>query len=168
MDPAVTVPLTPAQVLLPPSFGGSDGNIYILGGCSGHSDRALRHHQDWDNLTHILSVVSLTNIPHLIKPVVGRLTTIARLRVAKSTQLETLRLLDGSVPLPKDINDLLYLSRYADLYARACGDNTTKTMWYEMKMENYEIFYLTDSFTVENFTEKYVEHYIIRGTFLAS
>ena len=109
-EPAVTVHLTPAQVPLPPSDGCSGRIVATLGGRSGHSARASRRQQASDDLTHLLSVASLSDSPPLVEAVVGRLTTISRLRAAKRAELETLHLPDGSAPSPENIGDLLSLA----------------------------------------------------------
>ena len=72
--------------------------------------------------------------------VVVRLTTISWLRATKHAKLKTLRLPDGLYLSPGKIDNLLYLTQYADLYAHTQSDKTTKTMWFEMKMEHYELF----------------------------
>ena len=76
----------------------------------------------------------------------------------KRADLKTLHLPDGSAPSPDDINNPLSLSQYTFLYAQARGYNITKIMWLEVNMDNYELFYLADSFVVENSTENYVDN----------
>ena len=87
-----------------------------------------------------------------------RLSTTSRPHAAKRAELESLLLLDGSAPSPDDIEDLLSLARYANRYANARGNNITKSMWSEMKVEHYELFYLAGSLAVQNFTETYVDN----------
>ena len=55
----------------------------------------------------IVSVAFLTDKPLLIGDVVSRLTTISWLRAEKCDELVTLWFLGGSVPPPKNINELL-------------------------------------------------------------
>ena len=43
---------------------------------------ASRHQQARDNLVHLLSVASLTNIPLLVEADIGRLSSITRLHLA--------------------------------------------------------------------------------------
>ena len=86
------------------------------------------------------------------------LSTISRLHAEKRAKLESLLFPDGLAPLPDDIKDILLLNLYADRYYNTRGDNITKLMWREMKVENYELFYLTGSFVAHNFTETYVDN----------
>ena len=73
----------------------------------------MRRQQARDDLTHLLSIYSLTGIPPLVKVIVIRLSTIYRPHAAKRAELESLLLLDGSAPSTDDIEDLLSLARYA-------------------------------------------------------
>ena len=101
----------------------------------------------------------LTDIPPLVEYVVGRLTTISRMWEANHSKLENLHLPDSLSPSPNNTNDLLSLVQYSNLYARAWGNNTTNKMWSEIKMEHYELFYLTEFSTVDIFTKNYMENY---------
>ena len=122
-------PLTPAQAPLPPSVTTSIGSTAALSGRTGLSVRALRRQQARDDLVHLLSVASLTNSPPLVEAVVGRLSSITRLRAAKLANLEALLLPDGSAPSPDNIEDLISITQYADRYVVACGDHITERMW---------------------------------------
>ena len=77
---------------------------------------------------------------------------------AKRAELGSLLLLDGSAPSPEDIEDLLLLAWYANRNANARGNNIKKSMWSEMKVEHYDIFYIAGSFLVQNFTETYMDN----------
>ena len=107
-------PLNPAQAPLPPSVTNSGGSTAALSGHTGLSVCASRRQQARDDLVHLLSVASLIDSPPLIKAVVGRLSSIMRLRAAKCANLEALLLLDISAPSPDDIKDLLSIARYAN------------------------------------------------------
>ena len=124
----------------------------MISGRSDSSANASQRHQARDNLTHLLSIAYLTDSPPLSEAIMIRLYTIFCLCVAKSTNLEYLLLPDGSAPLSDNINDLLSFARYAHRYANDCGGNITKSMWSEMKVVHYELFYLTGSFVANNFT----------------
>ena len=132
----------------------------MISGRSDSSANASQRHQARDNLTHLRSIAYLTDSPPLSEAIMIRLYTIFCLCVAKSTNLEYLLLPDGSAPLSDNINDLLsfaryahrYSNRYAHRYANDCGRNITKSMWSEMKVVHYELFYLTGSFAANNFT----------------
>ena len=152
------VPLTPYQVPLPPISGTSDGSIAVLSGRSGRSPCASRHHQARDDLTYLLSINSLTSSPPLLEAVVICLSTTSRPHAAKRVKLESLLLPEGLASSPDDIEDFLLLARYANRYANARGNNITKSMWSEMKVEHYELFYLAGSFAVQNFKETYVDN----------
>ena len=69
-DTMMMGPLTPDQVPLSPRIGTSDGSISAL---SGRSASASRRQQTRDDLTHILSIYSLTRSPPLVGAVVIRL-----------------------------------------------------------------------------------------------
>ena len=100
-------PLTPDQVPLPPRVRTSNGNTATL---SGRSACASRSQQARDNLTHLLSIYSLTGSPPLVKAVVIRLSTTSRPHTAKRAELDSLLLPDGSAPSPDEIEDLLSLA----------------------------------------------------------
>ena len=151
-------PTTLYQVPLPPSARTSDGIVSALSGRFGFSARDLRRQQDRDHLTYILSITSLTVSPYLLKAVMSRISTISYLTTEKCAKLESLLLSDGSAPLPDDIKDLLSLAWYANRYSNARGNHTTKSMWSEINVKHYELFYLTFSFAVHNFTETYLDN----------
>ena len=109
-EPAVTVPPTPAQVPLPPIIGGSGGSLSTIGGHCGHSAHASRRKQARYDLTHLLSITYFTGSPLIVEAFSWRLTTISWLSTANRADLETLRLPDGSAPLPDNINNLLSLT----------------------------------------------------------
>ena len=108
--PMVLHPLNPAHVPLPPSVTTSDRSASDLSERTGLSVRASRRQQARDDLVHLLSVTSLTDSPPLVKALVGRLSSITRLRAAKRADLEALLLPDGSAPSTDDIKDLLSIS----------------------------------------------------------
>ena len=139
-------PLTPAQVPLPPSVTTSGGRSAALIRRTSLSFYALRRQQARYHLVQLLFVASLTDSPPLVDDVVGRLSSITRIRVAKRADLEALLLPDGSAPFPDDIEDLLSIAHYTDRYLVARGDRITKTMWStmwsDMKNEHYVLFLL--------------------------
>ena len=55
------------------------------------------------------------------------------------------------------MEDLLSIVHCADCYLIACGDHIIKNDVVRYENEHYEIFYLTGSFAVQNFTENYVD-----------
>ena len=78
----------------------------------------------------------------------SRLFTISQMRAEKSAKIESLLLPDGSEASLDNIEDLLSLTQYADRYSNYGVDSITKSMWREMKVGNYDIFYLTGSFAL--------------------
>ena len=107
-------PLIPAQFPLCMSVNTSSGCNAALSGCTGLSIRALRIQQGRANLVHIFSDESLTKSPPIIEAIVGRLSSITWLRVAKRTNLESLLLLVGLALSHNDIKDILSNSCYYD------------------------------------------------------
>ena len=104
-------PPTPSQAPLTPSVGSYDGSVSALSGRSGRSARASRRQQARDDLTYLLSIAPLTDIPPLVKAISIRLSTISRLCAAKRAEIESLLLPDGSAPSPDDIEDLISIAR---------------------------------------------------------
>ena len=111
-----------------------------------------------DDLVHILSVASLTKIPPLVEVVVGRIYSITGLRAENRSKLKAILLRNSLAPSTDKIKDLLSIARYYECYFVARGDHITKNMWSGMKNDNYEIFYLTVSFALQNFTETYLDN----------
>ena len=108
---------------------------------------------------HRLSCILLpANIPMLVKAVVSRISTIYQLCAAKRAKLGSLFLPEGLYLLLDSIADFLFISGYSNLYANARGNIITKSMWREMKVDNYDLFYLTGFFAVHIFTETYVDN----------
>ena len=66
-------PMTPAQVILTPSITTSGGSAAAISGRIGLSVRASRRQQSRDDLVHLLSVASLTNIAPIVEAVVGHI-----------------------------------------------------------------------------------------------
>ena len=120
---------------------------------TGLSVRASRHQLARDDLSHLLSVASITDSPLIVEAVIVSLSLITRLCLALRVDLEALLLLDSSAPSPIDIKNFLSIACYAYCYLVACGDYITKMMWSEMKNEHYELNYLKGSFLVQNFIE---------------
>ena len=102
--------------------------------------------------------LSKTDCPLLIHVIVICLSTTSRPHAEKRAEIDSLLLSDGFVPSADDIEDLLSLSRYANRYANARGNNITNSILSEMKVEHYELFYIAGSFAVQNFTETYVDN----------
>ena len=88
----------------------------------------------------------LTNSPIIVKAVLTRYTEITILRTATHTDFEGLRIQDSTTPTPDDVNELLSLIRYSDLYIRSRGSFVTNIMWQEMDPYHYDQFYLTNTF----------------------
>ena len=133
-------PLIPAQFPLCMSVNTSSGCTTALSGCTGLCIRALRIQQGRDNLVHIFSGESLTDSPPIIEAILGRLSSITWLRVAKRANLESLLLLVGLALSHNDIKDLLSIFLYYDHYINFGHDHITKTMWLELRNEHYELF----------------------------
>ena len=133
----------PYQVPLPPSVGTSDGSVAAPSKRSRISAHTSQYQQARDKLTHLLSITYPTNRHLLIGAVVIRLSTIYCLRATKRADIESLLIPNGSAPPPDDIMDLLLLSQYADCYTNTRGNNITRSMWSEMNLEHYELFYFT-------------------------
>ena len=151
-------PLTTDQFPLPPRVGTSNGNRAALSGRSVRSACASRRQQAKDYLTHLLAIYSLTGSPLLVEAVVIRLSTTSWSHAAKRAELESLLLPEGLASSPDDIEDFLLLARYANRYANACGNNIKKSMWSEIKVEHYELFYIAGYFAEQNFTETYMDN----------
>ena len=116
----------PYQVPLPPSVGTSDGSVAAPSKRSRISAHTSQYQQARDDLTHLLSIYSITGIPPLVEVIVICLSTTSRPHAAKRAELESLLLLDGSAPSPDDIEDLLLLAQYTNCYANARGNNIPK------------------------------------------
>ena len=71
--------MTLDQVILPPSVTTSGGSADALSGLTGLSVHALRRQQARDDLVHLLSVASLTDIPTIAKAGVVPIYWITRL-----------------------------------------------------------------------------------------
>ena len=61
-------------------------------------------------------------------------------------EFECLWLQDGTTPTPDNMNDLLSVIRYSDIYIRFKGSSVTSLMWQEMDSDHYNILYLTNTF----------------------
>ena len=57
---------------------------------------------------------------------------ISRLRTAKRAKIESLLLSDGSALSLNNIEDFLFLARYANRYSNAHDNNITKSIWSEI------------------------------------
>ena len=132
-DLAVATPSKPAQLPLPQSVWPSNRISATLGGSSGHSDLALCHWQTHNDLTKLFSVASLTDSPLLVESVVDHYTSIYRLCMAKRAELKAIQIQVGTTPTPNDVDDIISLAWYNDLYIRACRNSVSKSMWQEMR-----------------------------------
>ena len=102
--------------------------------------------------------LSTIDSPLLVHVVVICPSTTSQMHASKRAELDSLLLPDGLAPSPDDIEDLLSLSRYANRYANARGNNITNPIKSEMKVEHYEVFYIMGSFAVQNSMETYVDN----------
>ena len=108
--PTMMPSMPPAQVPLLPIFATSIGSAAAVIRTTGLSVRSFRSQQSRYNLVHLLSAVSLTNIPTLVEAIFDRLSSIARLRAAKHANLEALLLPDRSAPSPDNIKYLIFFT----------------------------------------------------------
>ena len=136
MDTKVAITSTPAQVPLKPSVGPSGGSTNTRGGISDRSACASHFQQARKKLTHILLVASLTDRLTLVKVFFTRYTTIYSLHVEMLEDLKDLWIQDGTNMTPNDVDDLLSLARYANLYIRACGNSVSELTWKEMNSDH--------------------------------
>ena len=95
---------------------------------------------------HLLLVASLIDSPPLFESAINCYTTISRLRAATRAEIKALLLQDDTTPTPDDMENLLSLASYYNIYIHARVNLVSKMMWQEMKADHCELYYLTEYF----------------------